>query len=219
MVQNQTPGTNAYWFNLVWLLLWFSSGLKQFLTKPWQHHLPCGSYAINGVGDFVLPILPSSTQLYQRIHITIRSGIHISKYLIHAILHLIHYLPSGRASAMRLYGLHMKSPCSVLAFHPNGKLWVWPHNYVSPHVIHIILPLQKSWRSRTIISRMWYHLLFPIHCITVPRNVAHTQYARHEVYDRFVFTYIRDGSINEAVWVYPNLRKRRSATLWSFHKS
>ena len=41
-----------------------------------------------------------------------------------------------------------------------------PCNLASLYLIHVILTPQGFWRSRTIISSRWYHLLLLNHCIS-----------------------------------------------------
>ena len=60
-----------------------------------------GSYAVNRMGDFVPPTLSSSTQLDEGICVTIKAWIRVSQYIIHTVIHPLHYWRAGRALTMR----------------------------------------------------------------------------------------------------------------------
>ena len=128
-------------------------------------HIPCRSYVTNRMGDLVPPTWPSSTQWDKGSCITIRVWIHVTQYLIHAVMHPLHIWTSVRASTRRWYSISTKSPYSAIPFDLSENCMLGPQNEVSMHQIYIILPPNRFPISQDIWSG-WVPLTISLSLIT-----------------------------------------------------
>ena len=135
--------------------------LMYLVSCNFYSDIPFRSYAVNRMGDCVPPTLSSSTQLDEGICVTIMALINISQYLIHTIIHPLHYWRSGRASTMRWCGLPTKSPLSVLAFDLSSKLHNKPSYLPMLHSSQAPKPLEDLY---DILPSMYWSN-YPNHCI------------------------------------------------------
>ena len=89
---------------------------KLITVSVFKSDIPIRSYTMTRMGEFVIPILTSSTQLYQGICVAFGALVTILWHIIHSISHPQHSWKSGRTSAQRWHGLPTKSPLIHIAF-------------------------------------------------------------------------------------------------------
>ena len=120
------------------------------------------------MGDFVIPILTSSTQLDQYIWAASKALIHVLWHIIHPISHPQHSWKSGRASTRRWHVLPTKSPLSYIAFDMTKNIddGVSESHFPTSYINYSIPSM-----SGTIWSRGSCHLLLR-HCIRSKLNIG-----------------------------------------------